>query len=495
MMHRTSQKGISGRFTSAYQKAVDAAVGKSFDQHVMGGYRFLMRYYHPGDDIYMFGFSRGAYTARFLCEMLDHVGLVVQGNEEMVLFAWKTFSAWQMRAHDDSTQGKRKKEEMYNYMKAFRETFARPVKRVRFLGLFDTVNSVPRFENAWLKRESRFPYTARSTARVIRHAVGLDERRAKFRQDLVEKVDLQEIQERIQGSAERIDEDIPNRQNKKKKRSWDEKQPQAVKDGLVMGPIRTLSGKAGGIQPPSKGNPNPSLLRMAMSGDEINSQNGPGVSSLSLNIHFDREDGDEEDVEQDVEELWFPGAHGDIGGGWDLAPGEPNLAYGPLVWMVREARRAGLIFDEKRLRELGCYTDLDAIHDNEHDENSDHNPIIELVKATPESSPIRDEVNEKPILSDSEIEKARDTNGSTYAACLGDEEEVYAIKLPPQNTPMEMDESRNPFDTVFANLKLKKTRSGAKSEYSGSSARSSSRNIDNESQRSEEHTSELQSRP
>ena len=50
--------------------------GTSFDLHVMAGYRFLMRYYTPGDDIYFFGFSRGAYTARFLAEMLDHVGLL-----------------------------------------------------------------------------------------------------------------------------------------------------------------------------------------------------------------------------------------------------------------------------------------------------------------------------------------------------------------------------------------------------------------------------------
>jgi len=55
----------------------------------MGGYKFLMRYYNVGDDIYLFGFSRGAYTARFLAEMLDHVGLLSAGNEEMARFAWK----------------------------------------------------------------------------------------------------------------------------------------------------------------------------------------------------------------------------------------------------------------------------------------------------------------------------------------------------------------------------------------------------------------------
>lgn len=46
------------------------------------------------------------------------------------------------------------------------------------------VNSVPRFETAWMQR-SKFPYTARSSAKVIRHAVSIDERRAKFRSDLI----------------------------------------------------------------------------------------------------------------------------------------------------------------------------------------------------------------------------------------------------------------------------------------------------------------------
>lgn len=384
---------MSSRFKSAYQKAVDAAVGKSFDHHVMGGYRFLMRYYHPGDDIYMFGFSRGAYTARFLCEMLDHVGLVVQGNEEMVHFAWKTFSEWQLRAHDDSEKGKQKKQEMYNYMKAFRETFARPVKRVRFLGLFDTVNSVPRFEKAWLKRASRFTYTARSTARVIRHAVGLDERRAKFRQDLVEKIDFDEIHDTLGRGL---------KEKKSRQRSWREKEVRnGVTSGLVTAPIEALNGKLGGLPPGNQPKPrrkstppNSSLLRMSLMGGG----DGPATSLVSLNIHFDREDGDDDDTEQDIEELWFPGAHGDIGGGWDIADGEYSLAYPPLVWMVREARRAGLAFDERRLQELGCLTDLGAIYEGGEETSDDANPQIELSKATPTGSPISPEDIEKSGL-------------------------------------------------------------------------------------------------
>ena len=89
------------------------------------------------DDIYIFGFSRGAYVARFLAEMLDHVGLLSAGNEEMARFAWKAFAQWQER--DDSTdEQKTKKEEMLKFLREFRDTFSRPVRRIRFLGLFDT---------------------------------------------------------------------------------------------------------------------------------------------------------------------------------------------------------------------------------------------------------------------------------------------------------------------------------------------------------------------
>lgn len=131
----------------------------------MAGYRFLMRYYNPEDDIYIFGFSRGAYTARFLAEMLDHVGLLSAGNEELQRFAWKCFSKWQARGNATTDAEKKEAKEQYMYMKNFRETFSRPVRRIRFLGLFDTVNSVPRFENAMLQR-TKYPYSPSSSCVV-----------------------------------------------------------------------------------------------------------------------------------------------------------------------------------------------------------------------------------------------------------------------------------------------------------------------------------------
>jgi uncharacterized protein (DUF2235 family) len=58
----------------------------------MAGYRFLMRYYEPDAKIYIFGFSRGAYTAKYLSRMVNKVGLLCKGNEEMVPFAYRLYA-------------------------------------------------------------------------------------------------------------------------------------------------------------------------------------------------------------------------------------------------------------------------------------------------------------------------------------------------------------------------------------------------------------------
>ena len=53
--------------------------------------------------------------------------------------------------------------------------------------------------------------------------------------------------------------------------------------------------------------------------------------------------------------MWFPGCHADIGGGWTLSEGENiPLSHGPLVWIVREAEKAGLRFDPVKVQEMKC---------------------------------------------------------------------------------------------------------------------------------------------
>ncbi|KAF7590129.1 hypothetical protein BBP40_003242 [Aspergillus hancockii] len=157
--------------------AVDQAVGSSFQEHVLAGYRFLMRYYTEGDHIYIFGFSRGAYTARFLSEMVHELGLLSRGNEEMVHFAWETFSNYeQSRGNVPQTE---KDQELNDFMKKFKTTFCRLGVGIHFLGLFDCVNSVGQFEIPFFRTSYR--YIATPAAKYIRHAVSIHERRLKFK--------------------------------------------------------------------------------------------------------------------------------------------------------------------------------------------------------------------------------------------------------------------------------------------------------------------------
>lgn len=170
--------GILGRTARSVSQKIDEGIGTTFDQHVIVGYRFVMRYYNEHDRIFIFGFSRGAFTARFLARMISTVGLLSRGNEEMVPFAYKTYQDYEMGI------GNFKSAEEHNaYMKSFKTTFCRAKVKVHFLGLFDTVNSVGIFDVPFTKK-TYLPVVTR-TATHVRHAVSIDERRSKFKAALL----------------------------------------------------------------------------------------------------------------------------------------------------------------------------------------------------------------------------------------------------------------------------------------------------------------------
>ncbi|KAK0649851.1 hypothetical protein B0T16DRAFT_445504 [Cercophora newfieldiana] len=369
-----TRTGTVARMKSWYMKAKDSAVGSSFDHHVVGGYRFLMRFYSPGDEIYIFGFSRGAYIARFLAEMLDYVGLLSHGNEEMVSFAWKAFSNWQARQGNDSPEGVKQKKEMYEFMKGFRETFSRPVRRIRFLGLFDTVNSVPRFEAAWMQR-SKFPYTARTSAKVIRHAVSIDERRAKFRQDLIYQSDKPKKDKERNPAQQKLHE-IHEKYRGKRKSA-------IAQDGLKPGHDAGRGRRASLAVPDD---PAPYRTRSHSTRRSHHADGGnavhDGQSEYSVAPHPHADDAEslsesEDEHDQDIDEVWFSGGHGDIGGGWELIPGSKPASHIPLVWMVREAMRAGLTFDLEKVREMCCMECEDEMPAEEPADGADRHSTSE----------------------------------------------------------------------------------------------------------------------
>ncbi|KAL9014693.1 MAG: hypothetical protein Q9173_000665 [Seirophora scorigena] len=337
--HNLSHTSLTTRLISWYKKAKDSAVGTSFDSHVMGGYKFLMRCYQD-DDIFIFGFSRGAYIARFLAEMLDHVGLLSNGNEEMAYFAWKAFSQWQER-EEGSDEDKKKKEEMYQHLKAFRETFSRP---------------------------------ARSSAKIIRHAVSIDERRAKFRSDLVSGTKAAEEINRHQrhhhhhgpdaktngnrtatGRDEHVRPKLPQ-PNRFRRRSQVRPSPQGMKQSNERRSSQNDSQLHARLTRSEMQRMRSLSPGRCQDHDDLQSLHSRG-SLLSLMPPTPQEDEYELDeaADQDIEELWFPGCHADLGGGWPLDdPKECALSHPPLVWMIREAQRAGLELDDEQMLNLHC---------------------------------------------------------------------------------------------------------------------------------------------
>ena len=339
------------RFKAACSKASDAALGSSFDEHVLGGYRFLMRHYTPGDEIYMFGFSRGAYTARFLSEMLDYIGLLQPGNEELIAFAWRKFSRWQLRRRSDEHEETRK---LFEYMKAFRETFSWPVEPVRFLGLFDTVNSVPMFESPWMSR-SQFPYSARSKARVVRHAVAINERRAKFRQDLVSQGRPRGVERTF--SSRLWHEGVDLHGETERLLGGDGEEDSGADSGEESGDSSSTEGdettyRASPRRPSTRASMD---LRLWTESPVIKTRRGWTLSDRFFSPQSMSTPEQKFPERQDIQEVWFAGEHADVGGGWGVDPNDPwPLSHIPLVWMVREAQAAGVEFDPVKLKRFNC---------------------------------------------------------------------------------------------------------------------------------------------
>jgi hypothetical protein len=79
------------------------AAGYGLDENVLDAYRFLCTHYSEGDAIWLFGFSRGAYTVRVLAAFVYVIGLLRPTQLNLADFA---FTAYKKASHDSRKQGK-----------------------------------------------------------------------------------------------------------------------------------------------------------------------------------------------------------------------------------------------------------------------------------------------------------------------------------------------------------------------------------------------------
>jgi uncharacterized protein (DUF2235 family) len=62
---------------------LDSAFGGGFEERLLKGYAYISSQYNPGDDIITIGFSRGAYEARALADVICHMGLIAKQEEKL----------------------------------------------------------------------------------------------------------------------------------------------------------------------------------------------------------------------------------------------------------------------------------------------------------------------------------------------------------------------------------------------------------------------------
>jgi uncharacterized protein (DUF2235 family) len=216
-------------------KLLGLAIGYGLERDIADTYVFIMRHFQPEDRLFMFGFSRGAYTVRAVAALLHMYGLLPAGNEPLVPYAIRMLSG----------SSRSRGATAFDLAEKFRTIFRGPICKPHFVGVWDTVSSV-----GWIENPLRLPYTANnSDIAIARHAISLDERRAFFRSNL-----------------------------------W---------------------------RP-----------------DPADATGGP----------------------RDMKQVWFPGVHSDVGGGYSEK--DSGLSKYALEWMVREAALAGLLIDRARLEEV-----------------------------------------------------------------------------------------------------------------------------------------------
>lgn len=278
------------------------AIGSGLDDKIESAYRFLVLNYQPGDEIFIFGFSRGAYTARSLCGLIRKCGIVRRGcfdkiPEAMRIYRDKTIHPSDVRdfratfgaripgenwpiatgPEDLSDEARARWAEraiLFGRAPLEDASFEMPppkpppveIYRMMYLGLWDTVGSlgvpptIP-FVSRWFNRRYGFHDTrVSSLISSLRHAAAIDEDRKVF--DVTDISNVHDLNI-AWSSAHGLQVDHPE------------------KPGFVAYPDRPF------------------------------------------------------------QQRWFPGAHGSVGGG-NL---EPGLSSGALVWVAVGALRAGLKLD------------------------------------------------------------------------------------------------------------------------------------------------------
>ncbi|MGE0667959.1 MAG: DUF2235 domain-containing protein [Sphingomonadales bacterium] len=175
-------------------KVVGGGLGKGLDAKIAQAYQFLCLNYAPGDRIFIFGFSRGAYTARSLTGLLRKCWILRRDRIGEINQAIALYRDRKIGVNDQAT---------LDFKKANSQAVSSPANvsgapdtrgSVRYVGVWDTVGSlgVPNtlpFASAFNDKYRFHDTDLSSFVERASHAVSIDERRNTFQPTLWSNLD------------------------------------------------------------------------------------------------------------------------------------------------------------------------------------------------------------------------------------------------------------------------------------------------------------------
>ncbi|ABK49497.1 conserved hypothetical protein [Shewanella sp. ANA-3] len=173
---------------SYYDQAIGGATGRGLHKNIMDGYRYIVQNYSPGDEIYLFGFNRGAYTVRCLCGLINNCGILKRPDARLIQQAfdhYKKSSAPFAPSGDKSVE--------------FRQKHSHESRDIKFVGVWDTVGAmgIPiSFLGLFEDKDEFYDTKIGRNVRVARHALAIDEHRSDFEPtiwQLRDNMDMQQV--------------------------------------------------------------------------------------------------------------------------------------------------------------------------------------------------------------------------------------------------------------------------------------------------------------
>jgi uncharacterized protein (DUF2235 family) len=177
-------------------RLMGGATGWGLGAKVKAAYTAIAEVYAPGDEIYLFGFSRGAFTARSVAGMIRKCGISNDTSPKGIKRAFRLYRKTGARNHPDAAHIQKERVAISpRFATSKKDQDARldivPQVKIAYLGVWDTVGArgipVALFgfvASLWNKRYQFHDMALSSLVASARHAVAVDERRKFFEPSL-----------------------------------------------------------------------------------------------------------------------------------------------------------------------------------------------------------------------------------------------------------------------------------------------------------------------